>query len=223
MKQFTFLLGCIFGGILNSSAQTFFATPGPLYEQTVALNQANLCYIYFENPSGDSLHLRWRKLEASMPQGWDADICDYGTCYFGVPNTALMHWVYDTIQPYLKLVVQPGAVEGAAWFWFRVSEEGNTSNFEDVYYCLHTSGVSSVQNPETYSFKVYPNPSNGMVWVENKTGTSALALLSDETGRLLASQKMEPNTATHLTGELLESGVYYLRMNDQTHKIIVQR
>jgi hypothetical protein len=61
------------------------------------------------------------------------------------------------------------------------------------------------------------------VWVENKTGSVSLAYLSDATGRLLARQRLEANTATLLMVELLEQGVYYLRINDQTHKIIVQR
>ena len=220
--QTLFLCGCL---CLASTmqAQTFFANPGPLYTQQVALNQANLCFIHFDNPSGDSLLLRWRKLEASMPQGWDADICDYGTCYINIPNTALMHWVYDTIQPYLKLIVQPGAVEGAAWFWFRVSEEGNTSNFVDVYYDLHTSGVISTQTPDNHAFAVYPNPSNGVFLVENRTAYATMAYLSDQTGRLLATQVFEPETAAQILIDPLASGVYFLRINGKCQTLIVQK
>ncbi|MBU6340081.1 MAG: T9SS type A sorting domain-containing protein [Bacteroidetes bacterium] len=223
MKFGLFALFSFFMTFSVLHGQTFFANPGPLYEGEVGLNLANLCYIHFDNPSGDSLHLRWRKLEASMPSGWDVDICDYGTCYFNVPNTALMHWVYDTIQPYLKLIVQPGNTEGAAWFYFRVNEEGNTANFQDVYYSLHTSGVSSVQEANPSNWLVYPNPvHNGQVWIKNSSQEAGMAQLLDVSGRIWALQVFPASSAARLQADQLPAGIYFLKMLGKTEKIIVE-
>ena len=81
----------------NLLAQTFSAAPDPLFQKEIQFNQANECYIYFDNPSGDSLRLRWRLVESNLPEAWDADLCDYGSCYIGIPPNGLMSTVHDTI------------------------------------------------------------------------------------------------------------------------------
>ncbi len=141
-------------------AQSFQPLPAPLLEKEVAFEQANECYIFFDNPSGDTLQLRWRRFDVSAPEDWVIDLCDYGLCYAGIPANGTMNPVYDTIQPYLKLIVQPGTTAGAAWLHFRVFEKDHESNYVDVFFSLHTPGTTSANEPEKLNFSVFPNPAS---------------------------------------------------------------
>ena len=61
-----------FFGFHQLYCQTFTAEPSVLLEKSINLNAANECYIHFEdNNSIDSLYLKWRLVESSIPPGLD--------------------------------------------------------------------------------------------------------------------------------------------------------
>ncbi len=202
-------------------AQTFFAVPGPLFQKEIQFNQANECYIYFDNPSGDSLQLHWRLLDSNLPEAWDADLCDYGTCYSGIPSNGLMNFVYDTIQPYLKLIVQPGDSSGATWIWFRVYEEGNQDNFVDVFYSLHTPGTLGAYEQNEPVLRVYPNPASDHLVLENRQPVSRISRISNENGQLMWEGAI-PAFSRELIGVgEWPSGLYFLQSGGRIRSIIV--
>lgn len=204
-------------------AQTFNATPGPLLEKEVEFDQANECYIHFNNPGGDSLRLHWRVLESSIPAGWDADICDYGFCYFGIPSNGLMSPVADTIQPYLKLIVQPGAVPGAAWLWFRVYEEGNPENFNDVFFSLFTPGTSATHTADEPVLKVYPNPASDFLFLENKQSAAVTARLTNSNGQVLRQENIPEFSKKQISLSDLPPGPYFLQNGNKTQTILLHK
>jgi len=207
----------------NLLAQTFNAVPDPLLQKEIQFNQANECYIYFDNPSGDSLQLHWRLVESNLPEAWDADLCDYGLCYIGIPSNGLMSTVYDTIQPYLKLIVQPGDNAGATWIWFRVYEEGNEGNFVDVFYSLHTPGTLSTQDQEATDLRVYPNPSNDYVFLENKQSTRSTFRVFDTKGQWMWQGTVPAFGQEQIRVGEWPDGVYFLQNGNRLQKILVQK
>jgi hypothetical protein len=215
------LLLCLLplGGLF---AQTFFPVPGPVLVQEVQFEQANICTIYFDNPSGDTLQLRWRLSELDLPDGWDADMCDYGLCYIGVPSTGLMSPVYDTIRPFLKLVVQPDTFSGATWLWFRVHEEGKPSNFQDVFFSLHTPGTVGTAEAAGERLTAYPNPANEALWVENNQECAALARLVHLGGAVVWEGNLAPRSAQAIPLRHCPAGLYLLQNGRFSQKIIVR-
>lgn len=224
MKSFVPTLIFIFFVVFTAQSQTFFPVSGPLHEQELAFEQANLCYIHFDNPSGDSLRLRWRRLEMSTPSDWTVGLCDYGHCYLGVPTTALMDYIYDDIQGELKLIINPKTIDGSAWFWFRVFEEGNPANFQDVYYSLYTPGTTAAYDPqENPIFRVFPNPASDFIMVENASAKPATAWLSDQTGRKVSTYDLQAKTLTNIPLESFANGIYFLHTDNTVQKISVQK
>lgn len=205
------------------TAQTFQPVPAPLLEQELAFNQANECYIFFNNPSGDTLQLRWRSLETSLPDGWIVDLCDYGLCYAGIPPNGTMNPVFDTIQPYLKLIVQPGATAGSAWLWFRVFEKDNDANYVDVYFSLYTNGTTSAKEPEKTPLLIYPNPAFDYLFLENEGGKPQLARLLNSSGRFVWGQKIQPKGHAMVDVQAYPDGIYFLQYEQQIQKILIQK
>ena len=211
---------CLFSTTLG--AQSFHPTPAPLHTEEVAFNLANECYLHFQNPSGDSLLLRWRRLEVGMPEGWTVDLCDYGTCYIGIPPNGIMNIVYDTTQPYLKLVVQPGNHAGAAWFWFRVFELDNESNFQDVYFSLHTPGTTAIpESPAQTPVRFYPNPVRDVLHIDHRQPFEAPARLLDMQGRPLWEGLLPANGTTAVPTQTLPKGVYCLQVGERGYKVVL--
>jgi len=195
--------------------------------QEVAFNQANECYIYFDNPSGDTLRLKWRQLEISMPEGWDIDLCDYGTCYIGIPPNGNMNTVFDTIRPYLKLIVQPGAIPGAipgaAWCWFRVQEVDDSANFADVYFSLFTPGTTASQSPNQSPWRVYPNPAREQLIIDNPTFKTLPGRLFDATGHLVWQDTIDSHSQTHIPLTDRPAGMYFLQLENQSRRVVVEK
>ena len=221
MRILFMLLGlCIWGRLC---AQTFSALPFNTLNQELALNEANECYIYFDNPGGDTLRLKWRQLELSLPEGWSADLCDYGLCYTGIPVNGVMNPVFDTIQPYLKLIVQPNTVAGSAWVWFRAIEIGNETNFVDVYFNLFTPGTVAAGEPQAVSSRIYPNPANHTLFVDNKSGQPLPARLKDMSGKVIWQSTLLPAVTASIDLLPYPAGIYFLQMPDKTEKVLLQK
>lgn len=80
----------------------------------------------------------------------------------------------------------------------------------------------SVQSLEENSFSIYPNPTNGLISIENKNFNSIQRIeLFSSTGKLLLNTSFETNT---LSLENFQSGIYLLKITSEngsfeTHKI----
>lgn len=204
-------------------SQTFMAVPDALLQKEIQFEQANECYIYFNNPSGDSLQLHWRLLDSNLPEEWDADLCDYGTCYIGIPSNGLMNFVYDTIQPYLKLIVQPGMAPGATWIWFRVYEEGNEDNFEDVFFSLHTTGTLDASIADDSRFGVFPNPASSYLTMQNGQTEPAMANLVSINGQRFWQGMLPPDAQVSVWVGDWPTGVYFLQAGASVRKILISK
>ena len=203
--------------------QTFMANPDAVLTKELQFNQANECYIYFINPSGDSLHLRWRLVESNLPDNWVADLCDYGTCYNGIPSNGLMSPVYDTIQPYLKLIVQPGENAGACWIWFRAYENGNQANYADVFFNLHTTGTLQTGAPSSVSaIEAFPNPASEVLQLKNSAQTKIQAEIMNMSGARHWKGSIPPVSVVELPVSHWPAGTYLLLTGQKIEKIQIQ-
>lgn len=203
--------------------QTFFPVPDPVLEKEVAFEQANECYIFFDNPSGDTLQLRWRIFSESVPSEWTIDLCDYGLCYVGIPPNGTMSPVFDTIQPYLKLIVQPGTTPGSAWLWFRVFEKDNEDNFSDVYFSLFTPGVIGVEEPAVSKLEVFPNPAFDVLFIENNGTKHGWPTLINAAGQQLYKLAIPAGEQAMIDVSTWPDGVYYMMTGRQTQQILIQK
>jgi hypothetical protein len=207
-------------------AQTFQPAPGPLLVSEVAFEQANECTIFFDNPSGNLLQLRWRSGEVSKPDGWDIDLCDYGLCYSGIPASGTMNPIWGNTQAYLKLIVQPDTVAGAGWLWFRVLEAGNDSNYVDVYFSLHTPGTSSLPalGAGPAALRVFPNPASDAIFLKNVFAqkTARARVLSAEGALRWEGEIPAGETATVGTSNW-PRGIYFVQTTGTAPQKVVLR
>lgn len=217
---------CLCAGSFLVSAQNFRPLPGPLLTQEVELEAANERFIYLENLTSDTLRLRWRVGEVSKPEEWDMDLCDYGLCYAGIPNSGTMNPIWGATRAYLKLIVQPDTFPGEAWVWFRVWEQGHDSAWVDVYFSLHTAGVVSAptaMGSASIEWKIYPNPARDVLYIqaasvrESNTFTQVL----DSRGQVMWSGDLTGDFPYTLETAQWPRGLYFLQAGQTAQPFVL--
>lgn len=206
----------------NLVAQSFRPVEGTTVSQQVNFNLANEVFIHFENLSGDTLNLKWRRLEISKPDDWQMALCDYGTCYAGVPTSGKMVPLPTNEEAYLKLIVQPAATAGQAWLWFRVWRAEDESDFRDVYFSMFSPGVSSVFDVEKTGVSVFPNPNGGEFFLKNASADARQFVLLDSFGRQVSAGEVAGESVFFFENSGLAAGFYFLKIGGQTQMIAVQ-
>ena len=221
-RTFCPFIFCLFA-FCTSFGQTFQPFPAPLLVSEVAFEQATECTIFFDNPSGTPLQLRWRSGEVSMPDGWDIDLCDYGLCYVGIPAGGTMNPISGSTQAYLKLIVQPDTIAGAGWLWFQVYELGNDSNFVDVYFSLLTPGTSGTALPDQPAgLRIFPNPASDVLFLENIFDTeNATARILSITGQVMWEGETPAEQTTQISTSNWPRGVYFVQAGGETKKVVL--
>lgn len=84
-----------------------------------------------------------------------------------------------------------------------------------------TVGLSSI--PKTVNIKIYPNPSNGTFFVENKTGSKVKILVINAIGKLVLEREIKANATNRF---FVGNGIYFVKTTLGSdyfvEKIIVQ-
>lgn len=205
----------------SAAAQGFEVVGPPLLVQEVQFDQANECFIYFDDGSPNSLRLRWQLEEVSIPEGWDIDLCDYGACYTGIPQAATMLDAPGLDQPYIKLIVQPGAISGSAWLWFRVSLYGQPDFYRDVYFSLYTPGVTAASEPDAdQSVTVFPNPATDFFTIIRNSDLPQPARLMNVSGKTVWAGILK-STQTLVSLPDLNAGIYFLETAQIRKTVII--
>lgn len=200
--------------------QSFSALPGTVLHQEVLPGEAGECFIYFENPAGDSLQLQWKNIESSFPDEWTIDLCDFGACYVGIPSSGLMQPAIGSEKAYLKLIVQPGQTPGQAWLWFRVWTTGNPDDKMDVFFSLTTPGITATTTPGTPTIHLYPNPTIGPLWIENPSTDATPVRLIQADGQVIRHIEVGPGDRHHIDISGFPAGVYFLQTNTATQTVL---
>ncbi len=203
------------------SAQTFRPVEATILEQEVQFGLANEVYLHFENLLGDTLNLKWRRLEISKPNDWGTALCDYGTCYVGIPSSGKMNPLPPTENAYLKLLVQPNQTPGTAWIWFRVWRVEDENDFVDVYFSIKTPGTLATETPENQSFEMFPNPTSGDFFVKNRTGETQQIRLRDVFGRVVFSAEIFAGEEKTVPSAGFSAGQYFLENGKTAQRVLI--
>ena len=94
-------------------------------------------------------------------------------------------------------------------------------NFAVPYFNGSTLSLDDIVNSE---ITIYPNPSEGEIYISNTTNLDAIEIF-DINGRQLAIQNKRFNSFTHVTYIKINAteGIYFIKINSQTKKILIKK
>jgi hypothetical protein len=165
-------------------AQHFSFQPDRLHEATASAIEYSNHIIFIENLTGGELILGWEKISVDFPGAWDADLCDYVGCYLGIPDNGTMSPIYDTIQGFLKLTINPNNTPGTGIAVFRVFDNKHPEVTDTCTFIIHATELTSMAERDSKDIlRVYPIPADDYLFAGHSLNKSVTLTIYDAQGR----------------------------------------
>lgn len=102
---------------------------------------------------------------------------------------------------------------------FNINEwDIHSSNYcEDLGTLSASPDIRFVEND---TFKIYPNPVQDRILVSGKTENIKIAQIIDWSGRSIITEKLPFKNKTNISVQNLQPGIYLLKLDDKTYKLI---
>ncbi len=192
----------------SSHAQEFkfFHEPSDSLIADIQNNIVTVHQIYQVNETDEELILKWRIIENTIPDDWILELCDNVTCYANYPNSMVMDTISGDVKAFLKLSVNPNGDTNPAHMTFRVSEDGDDSNFKIAYFEFNPMIIDNVDTKDAASIEVFPNPCSSTLFLDNINQEDVLSLqVLNMQGQLMIStkEKSSLNVASLVPGSYI--------------------
>lgn len=208
MKQLYLPVVILILGLSVSKAQHFTFFPDRIHEESVSAFEYSHHTIYMENLTGGELILGWERLSMDVPSAWQTDLCDYVSCYMGIPESGTMSAVSDTTKGYLRISLNPNDTPGTGTVVFKVFDNKHPEVADTCTFILHaaaTTGINLADSPNTLS--IHPNPAVDEITVHSNSQTETIKIY-DLQGRLMKEQRTAGQQSTKISLRNLQRGVY---------------
>lgn len=211
MKTLLLSLNLLFISLV-SVAQHYVITPAREVNMTPAFDQLTIVDIYQENTSNTTIQLKWKLISNELFPGWDFSLCDYTTCYPGIPDSGTMTPVPPGEKGFLGLNVKPYDIPGTGKVRMYVYEDGFMEKGDTVtwYVIAKPNGITEITGSAIVS--LYPNPANETVTVHVDAAdlSTASIQVTDLLGKSLINKPLT-NETTALDVSDLPNGYYLIQ------------
>ena len=201
--------GTIFLATPDTYAQFTFS-PSTTLLKNQALNSMTYDSISVTNNSTGALSLNWELISADSISGTYFDFCASGNCFVGIPDTGSFPDIAPSQYGYIGMHFWTGSVPVTCIAKVRVYDQNNTAMGDTVTFVLN-AGANGILDHNYTNFQplIYPNPSNGMIYIEDHENWVNSTSLFNEQGIMLFSCRNSTNLV-----DLTEfpSGIYYLEV-----------
>ena len=215
MKRFFFLTILICFS-LSASAQNFnYSTDQHIDEELMTAYTSH--YINFSTPVPQAITYRFETLSNTISDDWDLSLCDYVSCYVGVPATGVMKSITleeaeNGTEGFFNLTVSHNNIDGGGFVELYVYELGNYENGDTVSWNLtFESSVATTDVELNDFFNVYPNPTRDVLNITSNGYQSGNVYNS--TGRKVMN--LTSSNINSIDVASLAKGVYIISLQDQ--------
>lgn len=169
--------------VLQAKSQTYTISPNDTLIVTAPANQLSIFDIYQNNVSGDTLNLAWNLVYSNIQAGWDFSLCDYASCYVGLPSSGTMSPVMSASMGFLGLNINPYSIQGTATVRIYVYDINSPSNGDTLTWIVNSepSSVSEIREKEIL---LYPNPADDFLYFSSNYVIKGYSIL-DQSGRVI--------------------------------------
>ncbi|MFT5511861.1 MAG: hypothetical protein ACI8SE_000255 [Bacteroidia bacterium] len=196
---------------ISSIAQTFIYPGGSKMdcEITTGFNEYNMV---FSTQLPEAITYSWEMIENTVPEDWDYSLCDYTTCYIGIPASSDMRRISleeskNGQQGFLKFNVLTTESNGNYVFKFYVYDSMDHDRGDTVIFNFSNSTVSVSDVKKISPVTLYPNPTTGSVYVETLEGDSEVEIF-DISGKVIKEEKLQFSGVNEIDLNGIRSGIY---------------
>jgi hypothetical protein len=222
-KLYIIILAAFIGFTSGSKAQTYAITPNDTLVGTAPFFTITIFDIFQDNISGAPLNLGWTLISNNLVPGWDFSLCDYNTCYTGLPASGTMATVPDSGQGFLGLNVDPTNISGTGTVRIYVYDMANPNGGDTLTWIVSTPPVGINDMTSQAGIQLYPNPATDVICVNPGTNAAAVeVVIVDATGREVFRNAQSNNGPYTIPVSELAPGNYVL-MHKQEDGTVIHR
>ncbi|MFT7604742.1 MAG: hypothetical protein ACI8VT_002332 [Saprospiraceae bacterium] len=201
----------------SSKAQNFVYSTDQHIVETLT-NPFTSHYIKFTTPSPEEITYKYEKISNSMPAEWDFSLCDYNSCYVGVPDLGTMTTItlvdsQNEVGGFFNLTANSQGVSGEGTIVMYVFDSNDHERGDTVSWHLSFEGIVSINEFEaSESFKVYPNPATDLLNIASESNYSGA--IFNSLGKKVFSLKGNMNETIDVSN--LAKGVYFISCKNES-------
>lgn len=217
MKQFYlfFLAFTTFIQILYAQ-KPFVSTPSTTLSVALPPNTYTSAKISMVNQTSGSLTLKWLKFANTIPNTWAADLCDYNTCYIGIPNMGTMSPISGLTEGFIKLDVNPFAHTGSATVVIYVYSGSAPLLGDTLIFNFTASGTTNIEHTQTHTKETLTLFSNA-IHIQNYEKPNLLQI-TDIQGKVISVHAIEPHSHEVIYTNSLPAGMYMISTRNEVYR-----
>lgn len=161
---------------------------------------------------------RWTREEIDIAEGWSTTICDKNLCYVPSVKTAEVE-LGPGASSILDLHLYTNDIfEGYAFIEVKIEDVADSSNVAFAYYLYDSSMPVSIDELPSSQFNIYPNPSNGLFYIENSERSIGTIKIFDIAGAEILHIPFTQKKWVDLFQ--LQSGIYIIHLFDNQKELL---
>ena len=188
-------------------------------------------YLDIVNTSSNTIKLMVKRTRIFLLQDAENMFC-LGRCYS--PETdempteeAIDFFSRDTLSPYIEnsdffeTTYRPYGQKGISIIKYTFYDKNNPSDETSVIFKFDSESVGIKDNISNINqLSVYPNPTTGQLIIDNREKTIENIEIFDVLGKLLQSKIVNLQSKIEIDISHLANGIYYLKIDGKTVKIV---
>jgi len=191
-------------------------------ETTTIMDDVTKYYIHFKNTTGNDIHLGWKKLSMDIPTGWDYSLCDFSTCYSGIPDgDHIMSTVQKDSSGFLAPNIYPDNNNGTFTLTMAVWDVDHPSITDTLTWILTANVQATVVNGNASKFKMsaFPNPATKTAAIQFGSSVSGTINLLSSNGAIVLEQRITNASSASLDVSSVSAGEYIVLFTNTTGSI----
>jgi len=175
--------------------------------------------LYMVNNTGDSLILDWENIENTFPTEWEVTLCDYTTCYIGVPQNGSMTTLQNGEEGFFSLTIATNAHPGSGIIRFYTYNKVNPNDGDTATFIVNSTytGINSRQSKEL-TLEVFPNPSSNFISIKNLPDNTREIWISTLDGKIVKHQESRMSQGIMDVSDL-SKGLYIINVRDVLNSV----
>lgn len=170
----------------QTKAQTYSLDPANSVSVIAPYEELSIFDIYQINNTDSNIVFGWERISVNLPVGWDYSLCDYPTCYTGIPASGVMDSVGGGFMGFLGVNISPYSIPGQGIVKIYVYDMNFPNNGDTLTWIINSSPVGITEN-NTPLVTVYPNPATEVLFIEQDVNTFSDWKIFGLDGKLISS------------------------------------
>lgn len=196
-------------------SQKFRNSPNDTIEFFSQMEDMETLTITQSNISSDTITLKWQKVSADVPAGWEASVCDNVYCYTSLVDSGRMYRQAPAEAGFLLLHITGHVNYGTAVVRYAVWDENDPVKRDTLTFIMHIYGAGTLNNFNT-DFVIYPNPARDVVNIYHPKLLSPSFSIVDSKGRTIMNGELNGSRNIHL--HQIPAGTYRIILSSGEYK-----